>query len=164
MRILNNGLNRARYIPLSKPHTDRAIRKNLVDLICSLSTLVVVRLKQCGLAVALAILTSCGGTETWIPLAPNRPAVTREQVQYLENPPQRPHTEIGIITPPSGEYETEAEAVKAMRKEAAKHGADAIYIESAAKEGGWHFGFSRFGGEGGSFSDVQYRAKAIVWR
>ena len=60
--------------------------------------------------------------------------------------------------------ETEAEAVKAMRKEAGKHGADAIYIESATKEGGWRFGFSRFGGEGGSFSDVQYRAKAIVWR
>ena len=62
------------------------------------------------------------------------------------------------------EYETEAEAVKAMRKEAAKHGADAIFIESATKEGGWRFGFSRFGGEGGSFSDVQYRARAIVWK
>ena len=119
--------------------------------------------KQSVVLVALAILTSCGGTETWIPLAPNRPAITREQVQYLESPPQRPHIEIGIITPPSGEYETEAEAVKAMRKEAAKHGADAIFIESATKEG-WRFGFSRFGGEGGSFSDVQYRARAIVWR
>jgi hypothetical protein len=114
------------------------------------------------LAVALAILTSCGGTETWIPLAPNRPAITREQVQYLEDRPQRPYIEIGIITPPSGEYETEAEAVKAMRKIAARHGANAIYIESATKEGGWRFGFSRFGGEGGSFSDVQYRARALV--
>ena len=51
-----------------------------------------------------------------------------------------------------------------MRKEAAKHGADAIFIESATKEGGWRVGFSRFGGEGGSFSDVQYRARAIVWK
>ena len=34
----------------------------------------------------------------------------------------------------------------------------------ATKEGGWRFGFSRFGGEGGSFSDVQYRARAIVWK
>ena len=110
------------------------------------------------------LLVSCGGTETWIPIASNRPAVTREHVQYLENPPQRPHIVIGIITPPAGEYETEAEAVKAMRKEAAKHGADAIFIESATKEGGWRFGFSRFGGEGGSFSDVQYRARAIVWK
>jgi hypothetical protein len=123
-----------------------------------------VNLKRSVLVVALAILTSCGGAETWIPLAPNRPAAMREQVQFLEYPPQKPHTVIGIITPPTGEYETEAEAVKAMRKEAAKHGADAIYIESATKEGGWRFGFSRFGGEGGSFSDVQYRAKAIVWR
>jgi hypothetical protein len=123
-----------------------------------------VQVKRSALVVALAILTSCGGTETWIPLAPNRPAIVREQVQYLENPPQRPHIVIGIITPPSGEYETEAEAVKAMRKIAAKHGANAIYIESATKEGGWRFGFSRFGGEGGSFSDVQYRARAIVWK
>jgi hypothetical protein len=52
----------------------------------------------------------------------------------------------------------------AMRKEAAKHGADAIFIELGTKEGGWRFGFSRFGGEGGSFSDVQYRARAIVWK
>jgi hypothetical protein len=121
-----------------------------------------VKVKRFLLAVALAILTSCGGTETWIPLAPNRPAITREQVQYLEDRPQRPYIEIGIITPPSGEYETEAEAVKAMRKIAARHGANAIYIESATKEGGWRFGFSRFGGEGGSFSDVQYRARALV--
>ena len=79
-------------------------------------------------------------------------------------PPQRPHVVIGIITPSSGEYETEAEAIKEMRKIAAKHGADAIYVESATKEGGWRVGFSRFGGEGGSFSDVQYRANAIIWR
>jgi hypothetical protein len=52
------------------------------------------------------LLVSCGGTETWIPIAPNRPAVSRVHVQYLENPPQRPHIEIGIITPPAGEYET----------------------------------------------------------
>jgi hypothetical protein len=127
-------------------------------------TLAFVTVKRSVLVVALAILTSCGGTETWIPIAANRPAVSRVHVQYLENPPQRPHIVIGIITPPAGEYETEAEAVKAMRKEAAKHGADAIFIESATKEGGWRFGFSRFGGEGGSFSDVQYRARAIVWK
>jgi hypothetical protein len=29
---------------------------------------------------------------------------------------------------------------------------------------GWRFGCRRFGGEGGSFSDVQYRARAIVWK
>jgi hypothetical protein len=47
------------------------------------------------------------------------------------------------------EYETEAEAIKEMRKIAAKHGADAVYFQSATKEGGWRFGFTRFGGEGG---------------
>jgi len=121
-------------------------------------------LKNAPVIFAFILLVSCGGTETWIPLSQNRPAVTRTDVQFLENPPQRPHIVIGIITPPAGEYETEAEAVRAMRKMAAKHGANAIYIESATKEGGWRFGFSRFGGEGGSFRDVQYRARAIVWR
>jgi hypothetical protein len=76
-----------------------------------LSTLALVQVKRSVLVVALAILTSCGGTETWIRLAPNRPAILCEQVKYLENPPQRPHIAIGIITPPSGEYENEAEAV-----------------------------------------------------
>jgi hypothetical protein len=70
-----------------------------------------VQVKRSVLVVPLAILTSCGGTETWIPLAPNRPAILREQVQYLENPPQRPHIAIEIITPPSGQYEIESEAV-----------------------------------------------------
>jgi len=120
--------------------------------------------KAVAFIVILAFVTSCGGPEVWIPQGPSRPAVAREQVQFLDSPPQRPYRVVGIITPPAGEYETEAEAVKAMRKEAAKRGADAIYIESATKEGGWRFGFSRFGGEGGSFSDVQYRAKAIVWK
>jgi len=116
-----------------------------------------------GAAIAL-LLSSCGGPEMWIPQGSPRPAVTRDHVQFLESPPQRGYAVVGIITPPGGEYETEAEAVKAMCKEAAKHGADAIYIESATKEGGWRFGFSRWGGEGGSFSDIQYRAKAIVWK
>src|SRR5438094_10544627 len=120
--------------------------------------------KNAVLIAALVLFASCGGPEVWIPQASSRAAVTREHVQYLEQPPHRPYVVIGIITPPSGEYETLAEAVKGMRKEAAKHGADAIYIESATKEGGWRFGFSRFGGEGGSFSDVLYRAKAIVWK
>lgn len=85
-------------------------------------------------------------------------------VQYLEAPPQRAHTVIGIITPKTGEYETFAEAVKAMRKEAAKRGADAVYIESQTKEGGWHFSVGGWGRpEGGSFNEVTFRAKAIVW-
>ena len=71
---------------------------------------------------------------------------------------------IGIITPPAGEYATEAEAVKDMRKIAAKYGANAIYIESQSESGGWKFG-SGFGGlSGGSFSELRFRAKAIVWK
>ena len=105
----------------------------------------------------------------WIPQASSRGAVTREHVQYLEYPPpQGSYVVIGIITPPSEAYETFAEAVKAMRKEAAKHGADAIYIESQAESGGWRFsmgGPGSFGGaSGGSFKAVTFRAKAIVWK
>jgi hypothetical protein len=115
--------------------------------------------------MALVLLASCGGPEIWIPQGNSRPAVTREQVQFLDSPPQRSYIVIGIITPPSGKYETEAEAVKAMRKEAAKHGADAVYIESQTKEGGWRFSVGGWGRpEGGSFSDVTFRAKAIVWK
>ncbi len=101
--------------------------------------------KATALVVTLAFLTSCGGPEVWIPQGNSRPAVTREHVQYLDSPPQRPYRVIGIITPPNREYETLAEAVKAMRKEAAKHGADGVYIESQTGR------------------EVTFRAKAIVW-
>jgi hypothetical protein len=122
--------------------------------------------KNAVLTVALVLFVSCGGPEVWIPQASSRAAVTREHVQYLEQPPTRPYAVIGIITPPSGEYETLAEAVKAMRKEAAKHGADAVFIESQTS-GGWRSSFgspaSWGGGSGGSFREVTFRAKAIVW-
>jgi hypothetical protein len=117
--------------------------------------------KATALVVTLAFLTSCGGPEVWIPQGNSRPAVTREHVQYLDSPPQRPYRVIGIITPPSREYETLAEAVKAMRKEAAKHGADAVYIESQTGSGVWRFSWG--GGSGGTFREVTLRAKAIVW-
>jgi hypothetical protein len=117
------------------------------------------------LAAVLVMFVSCGGPETWIPQGNSRPAVTREHVQFLDSPPQRPYSVIGIITPPSGEYETLAEAVKAMRKEAAKHGADAVYIESQTESGDWRFGgpVSWGGGSSGRFREVSFRAKAIVW-
>jgi len=54
---------------------------------------------------------------------------------------------------------------ESKRKEAGKHGADAIYIESATQEGGWRVGMGTFGRmSGGSFNDVHFRAKAIVWK
>ena len=48
-----------------------------------------------------------------------------------------------------------------MRKEAAKHGADAVYIESQTASGVWRFSWG--GGSGGTFREVTFRAKAIVW-
>jgi len=123
-------------------------------------------LKNTVLGAALVLFVSCGGPEVWIPQGNSRPAVTREHVQFLDSPPQRPYTVIGIITPPSREYETLAEAVKAMRKEAAKHGADAVFIESQTS-GGWRSSFgspaSWGGGSGGGSREVAFRAKAIVW-
>ena len=113
------------------------------------------------------LLTSCGSTEMWVPIASTgRTAVPFAHVQYLEAPPQRAHVIIGIITPPNEEYETYAELVKAMRKQAAKHGADAIYIESHTEVGGWRFSIGGFGRASGEEhpKDVTYRAKAIVWK
>jgi hypothetical protein len=104
-------------------------------------------------------------SQVWIPLEKSpRAAVVKGNVQFLDSLPTRPHVVIGIITPPAGEYETEAQAVKSMRGIAAKYGADAIYIESQSESGGWKFG-SGFGGvSGGSFSELRFRAKAIVWK
>lgn len=114
---------------------------------------------------ALLLLAACGGPEIWIPQGSPRVAVKGGHVQYLESLPSRAHTVIGIITPPTGEYETFAEAVKAMRKEAAKHGADAIYIESQTESGGWRFNVGGWGRpSGGSFKEQTFRAKAIVWK
>ena len=113
----------------------------------------------------VALLLCACPAEMWIPVETvPRQAVTMEHVQYLEEMPAKPFTVIGIITPPAGEYDTEAEAVKAMRREAAKHGADAIFIESRNETTGWKFSASPFGGSGGSSKDVVFRAKAIVWR
>ena len=104
-------------------------------------------------------------SQIWIPLEQQpRAAVAKGNVQFLEYAPTRPHKVIGIITPPTGEYETEAAAVKAMRGIAAKYGADAIYIESQSEVGGWRFGTGWGGASGGSFSEIRFRAKAIVWK
>ena len=54
--------------------------------------------------------------------------------------------------------------MKAMRREAAKHGADAIFIESQSESSGWKFSGGPLGASGGSVKDVAFRAKAIVWR
>lgn len=116
------------------------------------------------LAIVLAAMLTACPSETWIQVRNDRPAAYPQQVEFLETPPSRPHEVVGIITPKTGEYETEAEAVKAMRKIAAKHGADAIYIESQSETGGWKVD-SGFGGfSGGSVSELHFRAKAIAWK
>lgn len=116
------------------------------------------------LLVALVTLSSCRD-DYWIPIAGiHRPAATRGHAIFLEAPPRRPFEVIGIITPPAGEYETEAEAVKEMLAQADKHGADAIFLESQSESSGWKVegGFRSI--SGGSFSEWHFRAKAIVWK
>ena len=71
---------------------------------------------------------------------------------------------LGIITPPEGEYETEAQVVKAIRKEAAKHGADAIMIESQSESTGWKFDSGILGAKGSTIKNMRMRAKAIAWK
>ena len=116
------------------------------------------------LLLVFSMLVIGCATNMWIPLqtSPHGP-VSYDHVQFLQSPPQRSYTEIGIITPPEDEYETEAEMVKALRKEAGKHGADAIFIESQDEKQGWSFGAGPFGASGGSGTLVKVRAKAIVW-
>jgi hypothetical protein len=114
--------------------------------------------------MAAILLTGCPA-EMWIPIQTTpRQAVPLEHVAYLEVLPDKPYDVIGIITPPAGEYDTEAQAVKAMRREAAKHGADAIFVESQTESSGWKFSGGPFGASGGSFKNAVFRAKAIVWR
>jgi hypothetical protein len=115
------------------------------------------------LVFSLFALTGCP-SDMWIAVnGIHRPAVAKGHVVYLEAPPQRPFEVIGIITPPADEYDTEAEAVKDMLGIAAKKGADAIFIESQSQSSGWQFG--TVGGlSGGSFNELQIRAKAIVWK
>lgn len=121
--------------------------------------------KRCfSLVATAALLAGCGGTEMWIPVSANQPAVHREEVRFLEGPPAEPYRVIGVITPPPGQYATEAEAVKAMRRLAGKHGADAIYIEKATEEGGWRTSKRPFVGMSGrSINELHIRAKAIVF-
>jgi hypothetical protein len=116
------------------------------------------------LIVSLLLLAGCS-TNMWIPVQTSpRASVPASHVQFLEAPPDRPFEVIGIITPPVDEYETEAEAVRAILKEAARHGADAIFIESQKEHEGWGFSAGMFGASGGSGMSTAYRAKAIIWK
>jgi hypothetical protein len=93
-----------------------------------------------------------------------RAATYPRNVEYLESPPDRPYTVIGILTPPAGFYDTEAEAIHDMRIYAAEHGADAMFIESRTETSGWAFSANGWGAAGGSTGGIVYRAKAIVWK
>jgi hypothetical protein len=116
--------------------------------------------KRLAIAIAAALLLTACPVETWIPIeaVPRQPGQW-EHVAYLETMPTRQFVVVGIITPEPGEYETEAAAVKWMKKQAAKHGADAIYIEESTENSGWSF----HGTRGGSISTLRIRAKAIAW-
>ena len=122
-------------------------------------------MRRVAAVILLAVLAAGCPAEMWIPVetVPRAP-VSFEHVQFLDSAPDKPYVVIGIITPEAGEYDTEAAAVKAMRKEAAKHGADAIFIESRSEATGWKFDSGFLGAKGGSFKEAVYRAKAIVWK
>lgn len=115
--------------------------------------------------IPLAVLCTACPADMWIPIetTPRMPTAY-EHVQYLEAVPDRPFIVLGIITPPEGEYETEAEAVKAIRKEAAKHGADAIMIESQSESTGWKFDSGILGAKGSTIKNMKIRARAIAWK
>ena len=119
-------------------------------------------------ATCLAAIVVCGCASPvvmWIPMdTATRAATHPRNVQFLEAPPDRPYTVIGIITPPAGFYDTEAEAIQDMRIYAAEHGADAMFIESRTETSGWGFSFNGWGGSGGTTGGTLYRAKAIAWK
>jgi hypothetical protein len=116
------------------------------------------------LCCALLMLTACPA-EMWIPIQTvPRQSTSFDHVQYLDEAPTRPYEVLGIITPPEGEYDTDAEMVRAMRRVGAKHGADAIFIESQSESSGWKFDSGFLGAKGGSTRNVHARAKAIAWK
>jgi hypothetical protein len=123
------------------------------------------RAKNILVLIPFVILCFACPAEMWIPIeATPRVRVTPRQVQYLEAVPDRPFIVLGIITPPEDEYETEAEAVKAIREVAAKHGADAILIESQSESTGWKFDSGILGAKGSTVKNMKFRAKAIAWK
>jgi len=116
------------------------------------------------LCLACLMLTACPA-EMWIPIQTvPRQSTSFDHVQYLDEPPTRAYEVLGIITPPEGEYETDAAMVRAMRREGAKHGADAIFIESQSESSGWKFDSGFLGAKGSTTRNVHARAKAIVWK
>lgn len=120
------------------------------------------------LSVAALVVCGCAAKAPpvmWIPMdTATRASRHSSTVEFLDAPPLNPYTVIGIITPPDGFYETEAEAVHDMRIYAAEHGADAMFIESMTETSGWSFSVNGYGaGSGGSTGGTRYRAKAIVW-
>jgi len=83
-----------------------------------------------------------------------------QNVEYLEAPPgpDRPYTVVGIITP-NGTFATEAEAVDHLRRMAAEHRADAIFLESRTPSSNLNADWWSLGSSAGA----TYRAKAIAW-
>jgi uncharacterized protein YfiM (DUF2279 family) len=124
-------------------------------------------MKQLGVG-CLAVLLAAGCSRPpvmWISTdTATRVGRSSRSVEFLEALPDKPYTVIGIITPPAGFYETEAEAVADMRIYAGEHGADAMFIESRTETSGWEFSANGWGASGGSTGGTLYRAKAIVWK
>ena len=92
------------------------------------------RTRLLALALTAALTTSACVTdrEMYVPVdsALRGPKDVRSVV-LLDKEPDWPYTVIGIITPPPAEYDSMAEALNAARRTAARHGADAILVQSA---------------------------------
>lgn len=113
------------------------------------------------LATVLLLALAACASDSWIPVqtAP-RPAVSDDHVAFLDAAPSRAFAVVGVISTQPGDYDSEASAVKGMRHEAAKHGADAIFIDSISQSHQQPVGLIGHILLGSGYA---YRAKAIVW-
>jgi hypothetical protein len=111
---------------------------------------------------AIVILWGCATKASeWIPMdTATRATLYWQNVEYLEAPPgpERPYTVVGIITP-IATFATEAEAIDYLRRMAAEHGADAIFLESRTTSSDLSADWWSLGSSAGA----NYRAKAIAW-
>jgi hypothetical protein len=111
----------------------------------------------------LLTLVACAPLQMWVPIGDPAPRTAKApgSVVLLEREPtDRSFEVIGLIVPPEDEFETYAAMINAARVEAAKRGADAMFIASETDKSGW--GFS--GMSGGSVNTTAVRIKAIVWK
>ena len=111
---------------------------------------------RAALITITSLLGGCGTVVTYTPLQGNANAVYARPAEsvdiYLTDPPTRPHRDVGLLEAEQ-ESEMSADGTKEMlaevRKQAARHGCDAIFIK-------------RVGSDAKSFLDSNWAVKAIT--